>query len=131
MTNIQKTAHDLDSILKYLKHSVDIEPQRDRIVIDASLKRFDLTVILYLTLLRDILEAKGYLVVFPRDIVQFAYKENLIGKVRTWLKMLCDRHQISLAYENDIADQIYRNIKQEYYPILQKTYDTLAKEYNF
>lgn len=102
--------------------------QEDRGNIDAAIHRFELTMDLFEKLLRDLLETKGVLVQYPKDVLREAYRGHLIDDEKTWLSMLQDRALTSHAYDEKLADQIYKHINT-YVPVFQRTYNNLAKQF--
>lgn len=120
----QKVSKALTALETILKKPID----KDRANIDASIQRFEFTVELFWKLLKRLLEAKGVEVVFPKDVLRKAYQGKLIDNEKIWLAMLQDRNLTFHTYNEQLADEIYQHI-QTYYPVLQKTYDTLHTEW--
>jgi nucleotidyltransferase substrate binding protein (TIGR01987 family) len=100
--------------------------QKDRSNIDATIQRFEFTIELFWKLLKAILEDKGVMVQYPKEILQEAYKGRLIHDEVSWLQMLKDRNLTSHTYDEKLADQIFHHI-QSYLPVLRKTFDALQK----
>lgn len=96
----------------------------DRANIDASIQRFEFCIELYWKLLKRILEVKGQLVTYPKDILQEAYRGQLLDDEEMWLAMLKDRNQTSHTYDEELADQVYCRVKI-YFPIMKKTFEKL------
>lgn len=107
--------------LAALQQMVEKPMQADRSNIDACIQRFEFTIELFWKLLRRILESKGVLVVYPKDVLRSAYAGGLIDDELQWLQMLKDRNQTSHTYNEKLADEIYQHIK-EYFPLLETTY---------
>ena len=101
--------------------------QEDRGNIDATIQRFEFTIELFWKLLRDLLETKGVLVQYPKDVLREAYRGHFIDDEQQWLLMLQDRNLTSHTYDEQLADQIYKRI-QGYVPIFQRTYASLQKQ---
>lgn len=100
--------------------------QEDRSNIDATIQRFELTIELFWKLLKRILASKGIEVLYPKDVLRQAYAGKLIDNEDAWLNMLRDRNLTSHTYNEDLADEIYGNIRG-YYPIIKATFDKLKQ----
>lgn len=101
--------------------------QKDRVNVDASIHRFELCIDVFLRFLRDLLETKGVVVQYPKDVLREAYTGHFIDDEKIWLSMLQDRNLTSHTYDEKLADQIYQRI-QQYVPVFQKTYQALRKQ---
>ena len=111
-----------------LKQMVEKPMQDDRSNVDACIQRFEFTIELFWKLLRRILETKGIIVVYPKDVLRAAFSGQLIDHETQWLSMLNDRNQTSHTYNEKLADEIYQHIK-DYFPVITTTYTTLRSLY--
>lgn len=114
--------------LNALQQMVEKPMQADRSNIDACIQRFEFTIELFWKLLRRILEVKGLIVLYPKDVLRAAYSGHLIEEETLWLSMLNDRNQTSHTYDERLADAIYQRIKM-YFPLLLQTYKNLSEGY--
>lgn len=121
---IKKSFDRLEKAIAALKVMVIKPMESDRSNIDATIQRFEFTVELYWKLLKRLLEAKGVIVQYPKDVLREAYAGGLIDDEAIWLNMLKDRNLSSHTYNEELADEIYGHIKQ-YFPIFQKTFEKL------
>ena len=82
--------------------------------------------------LRDYLTWQGISnIVGPRDTIREAFSRDLIRDGETWMKMLLDRNRTSHTYNENVADEILRNIETTYIGSLKdlsSTLETLAGE---
>ncbi|HOJ29640.1 MAG TPA: nucleotidyltransferase substrate binding protein [Spirochaetota bacterium] len=85
---------------------------------------FEITFELSWKLLKDYCEYIGYDIHSPRDAIKTAYSIGIIDNGQTWLDALMDRNLTVHTYDEDIANEVYNKIKNEYYPLLEKLYDT-------
>ncbi len=99
----------------------------DRSTIDAAIQRFEFTIELFWKLLKKILASKGVDVVYPKDVMRQAYAGHLIDSEQVWISMLRDRNITLHAYNEELADEIFNNIKH-YYPVLYTTLQSLKKQ---
>ncbi len=118
----------VEKALMALKVALDKPVEEDRVNVDAAIRRFCFSVDFFLKLLKRILATKGVEKQYPRDVLAQAYAGSLIGDETLWLSMLQDRNLTSHTYNEDLAMEIYANIKT-YYPELKKTVDCLKKQY--
>ena len=92
----------------------------DRVNIDATIQRFEFTIELFWKFLKIILEAKGVIAQYPKDVLKEAFAGRLIDDEKIWFEMIKDRNLTSHTYDEEFADKIYNNIKL-YIPILVRT----------
>lgn len=118
----------LDNALSALEQMVNKPMEADRSNIDACIQRFEFSIELYWKLLKRILDSEGVEVQFPKEVLQEAYKGNLIDDETLWLQMLKDRNLSSHTYNQALADEIYERI-QSYYPLMKETFKELSKDY--
>lgn len=118
---------NLEKMIVNLEHAVRAEKDQSGFVIDASIKRFQLSFDLFNRALKVILEHKGLNPQFPRDVLQAAYQNQLISDEKTFLEMLKDRNETSHTYDQSIADEIYDHIKHKYAPLLKKETNNIKK----
>lgn len=104
-----------------LKQMVEKPMQSDRSNIDACIQRFEFTIELFWKLLRRILETRGVIALYPKDVLRAAFSGELIDHETQWLGMLHDRNQTSHTYNEKLADEIYGRIKK-YFPVIETTY---------
>jgi nucleotidyltransferase substrate binding protein (TIGR01987 family) len=107
-----------------LKQMVDKPMQSDRSNIDACIQRFKFTVELFWKLLKRIIESRGGMPTYPKDVLREAFRGQLIHDESVWLRMLQDRNLTSHTYNQDLADAIFERIKT-YYPVFHETYEQL------
>ena len=101
---------------------------KDRGNIDASIQRFEFSIELFWKLLKRILESRGQDVRYPKDVLQEAYAGNLIDHETVWLTMLEDRNITSHAYNQELADAIYKRLPR-YCSEMQATFDALYMKF--
>lgn len=118
----------LEKALVSLEVIVKKPDDPDRSNIDATIQRFEFTFELFWKLLKVILEFQGTETQYPRDTLRAAYRGRLINDEEGWLLMLKDRNLTSHTYDEAIADEIYRKIK-EYVPIFRDTFNVLHERF--
>ncbi|QOY37002.1 HI0074 family nucleotidyltransferase substrate-binding subunit [Anaerobacillus isosaccharinicus] len=115
MNKVKDKLEDLEKAIKKLNESLSRDPSLDDIVIDATIQRFEFTYELSWKLMKVYLTYNGSLeVTSPRRAIKEAFKDGIIHQGEKWLKMLEDRNRTSHTYDEEIALEIYQNIKNEY-----------------
>lgn len=108
----------LESAIMRLSEACDIDPTGQRIIIDGTIQRFEFSFDLFWKTLKDIFQARGADVQFPKDVLKAAYQGSLISDSKIYIDMLFDRNESSHIYDLYNADRIYSNIKTIYLPLL-------------
>lgn len=96
------------------------QPEND-FMRDATIQRFEFTFEVVWKTLKLYLEHQGHECGGPRPTIKKAFVENLIAtpeEADIWLKMLDDRNLTSHTYDQELANQIYRNIVKDYASLL-------------
>jgi nucleotidyltransferase substrate binding protein (TIGR01987 family) len=78
--------------------------------------------------MKDYLEAQGFLVKTPREVIRQAFQIELIGNGQTWLQALEDRNLTTHTYDEETAMQIEQVIKEKYFLVMKDFYDKLKTE---
>ena len=96
------------------------QPESD-LIRDATIQRFEFTFEVVWKTLKLYLERQGHECGGPRPTLKKAFAENLIPtpeEADVWLQMIEDRNLTSHAYDEALANRIYRRIVQDYAPLL-------------
>ena len=88
---------------------------------------FEMTFELSWKLLKDFQEAEGFIIRSPRDSIKQAFQAGFIENGHTWMDALENRNLTVHAYEEKIAIEIEKRIREEYYPILLDLYSNFKK----
>ncbi|WP_373059462.1 HI0074 family nucleotidyltransferase substrate-binding subunit [Zunongwangia sp. H14] len=96
------------------------------------IQRFEYTYELFLNTIKDFMEYHGE----PREnfkgsrtILSLALQKNIIEDHDKWRKMVQSRNDMSHTYNEEVADEVTSNIIDIYFPLMQKLYGYLKKEY--
>ena len=127
-SQINLVFNEAEKALAALKIALDAPMQESKINVDATIRRFKLSIELFWKLLKRILATKGVEAQYPKDVLRQAYAGKLINNEEQWLAMLTDRNLTSHAYNEDLAMEIYTRIKK-YYPTLKAALDKLKQEF--
>jgi len=125
-TKLKLSHAKLKKALDALKVMVEKPMQEDRSNVDACIQRFEFSVELFWKYLKRLLEDKGLIVTYPKEILKEAFQGGLIEDESIWLQMLYDRNQTSHTYDEELADKIYKNIVSIYYPLMSRTFNSLV-----
>ncbi len=78
--------------------------------------------------MKEILEANGYdesKTGSPRQVLKTVYKAGMIEDEEKWLDALVSRNNVAHAYKKEIALDIVRKTKSEYYDMFVQLRNTL------
>ena len=78
--------------------------------------------------LKDYLEAGGFQVKSPRDVLKQAFQSEIIRDGHVWIEALDDRNLTAHIYNEETALKIERLIREKYFPAMAALHETLKKE---
>ncbi len=110
--NLTKAFNQLEQGLAITNPS-DIERQ-------GIIQSFEFTFELAWKTLKDYLEAQGVVCQFPREVIKKAFHHQVISAGEVWLDMLGKRNLLAHTYDESLAKESYRLIKQEFSPEIKK-----------
>ncbi len=120
---------DLDRALDRLQQSLLRDAERDDLVVDATIKRFEFTYELAWKLMKAYLEYNGNLDGnSPRRAIQEAFKIGILPSGDGWLEMLEDRNRTTHTYDEQTAKEIYGHVKSNYATLFQNFTDKMRSE---
>lgn len=73
-------------------------------------------------------ESEGRSVGSPKKAFQYALESGFISDESTWLAMINDRNQTTHTYDQATAEEIFKHIKENYYPALKKLYQEISEQ---
>lgn len=83
---------------------------------------FETTFELAWKLMKDYLSYLGYEVKSPRDAIKQSFAIELITNGDSWINALMDRNLITHTYDEEIANEVYQAIKNNYFLLLDDLY---------
>lgn len=86
---------------------------------------FEVTFELAWKTLKDYLEADGFQVASPREVLKQAFKSEVITDGHTWIEALDDRNLAAHTYNEETALKIEALIRHKYFPALTALRETL------
>lgn len=111
---------DFQNAFNRLTEAVKLDEKND-IVVDAVIQRFEFTFELGWKLMKSYLEYEGVEdAQTPRSTIRAAFKYNLIENGDEWIDMMVDRNKTSHIYDETLALDIYDRIKSHHSTLLEK-----------
>lgn len=89
---------------------------------------FEMTFELGGKVLKDYLEADGYIVKSPRETIKQAFQNDIINDGHIWIDALSVRNLTTHTYDENLAKKIVDDIINIYFPELKKMHDKLEME---
>ena len=98
-----------------LKKEVDL----DDMYLDATIQRFEFCFELAWKLMKAILEYEGIEANSPRSSIREGWKQGLISDAEEWLDMMEKRNLSSHTYDENVARDIYHEVRERYADLLE------------
>jgi len=92
------------------------------------IQSFEFTFELSWKTLKDFLESRGIVALFPRDVLKEAFAVRLIQDNDTWAEMLDKRNLLSHTYNREQASRSVELIRKQYFQALELVYLELKKQ---
>lgn len=120
MERFEQKKEDFFNALNRLNEAVNEEPTD--VVIDGVLHRFEFTFELAWKLMKYYMEYMGLVEITgsPRETIQNALKQNIIGDGEEWINMMISRNNLSHIYDEKVSREIYGKIKNNYIKLFEK-----------
>lgn len=108
---------------KYATQSVETELEWAGVI-----QFFEMTFELSWKVLKDYLEAQGYVVKSPREAIKQAYQIDLIDDGHVWMDALSKRNLMTHTYDEQMAKEFVDEIANVFLPQLKILYEKLQGE---
>ncbi|MFD2615936.1 nucleotidyltransferase substrate binding protein [Terrilactibacillus laevilacticus] len=108
---------------KYSKEPISTELERVGII-----QFFETTFELAWKVLKDYLEAEGYVARSPREAIKQAFQAEIIEDGHLWMEALSKRNLTIHTYDQELAEKLVKEIQKQFLPILRNLYDKLLKD---
>ena len=109
--NLDKASSQLRRGLA-IEHPSDIEQQ-------GVIQSFEFTFELSWKTLKDYMEAQGLVCQYPREVIKQAFQNQIISDGEIWLDMLAKRNLLAHTYDEYLAIEAYRLIKESFAPQIE------------
>ena len=133
-SNFTKAFDKLKQSVKYIQQNFSSEESLNDEILDEMLKegliqRFEYTHELAWNVMKDYAEYQGNPNIGgSRDASREAFQLKLITNGQIWMDMISSRNKTSHTYNEEIANEIYDKILNEYYPAFIELKDTMEEK---
>ncbi len=93
------------------------------------IQSFEFTFELCWKTLKDYLESQGVICQFPREVIKKAFQHQILAEGECWLDMLGKRNMLAHTYDENLAMEAYKLIKDDFAPEI-RTLVQLLRKYN-
>lgn len=126
-SNYVKALKKLTQAIEYINQNVldkeesldenDLNDILDEMIKEGLIQRFEYTHELAWNVMKDYAKYQGnFEVGGSRDATREAFQLNLVSDGKIWMDMIGSLNKTSHTYDEDIADEIYNRILNDYYP---------------
>ncbi len=122
----QKSLKNLKKIMKVLEENLRKNDFSD-LEKTGTIKNFEMTFELFWKTVQKKADFQGRKVNGPRDSLALAFEWGLIPDDELWFKLLEDRNLAVHTYNQDLADQLIKRIKNIYFPAFKKFLEGLEE----
>jgi len=91
----------------------------DDMYLDATIQRFEFCFELAWKLMKAVLEYEGIEANSPRSCIRGGWKQGMISNAEAWLEMMEKRNLPSYTYDENVAREIYHDVKERYVVLLE------------
>jgi nucleotidyltransferase substrate binding protein (TIGR01987 family) len=119
---------NLERAFDQLDRGLDIDNPSD-IERQGIIQSFEFSFELAWKTLKDYLESQGVTCQFPREVIKKAFQYHIIVKGEMWLDMLGKKNLLAHTYDESLAMESYRLIKQDFSPELRKLVKWFQEHY--
>ena len=134
--NYQKALAKLRESVKFfkleygtLKRKAESGALVDEMLKEGLIQRFEYTHELAWNVMKDYTIYQGIQDVGgSRDAVREAFRLNLIENGKVWMDMINSRNKTSYTYNEEVAEEIYFKIVDNYFPLLQDFEDKMKQK---
>lgn len=116
---IRLKEEDYHRALLRLQTALKQEADLDDMYLDATIQRFEFCFELAWKLMKAILEYEGIEANSPRSSIREGWKQGLISDAEAWLDMMEKRNLSSHTYDENVARDIYHEVKEQYITLLE------------
>ncbi len=116
---IRLKAEDYHRALLRLQTALKKEADLDDMYLDATIQRFEFCFELAWKLMKAVLEYEGIEANSPRSSIREGWKQGLISDAEEWLDMMEKRNLSSHTYDENVARDIYHEVRERYADLLE------------
>ena len=78
-------------------------------------------------LMKDYLNYQGFEIRSPREAIKKSFEIELITDGKGWLEALADRNATVHTYDEAEANEIYRRIRERYFPLMERLHEKFSE----
>ncbi len=119
---------DYHRALGRLQTALEKDADTDDMYLDATIQRFEFCFELAWKLMKAVLEYEGSEVNSPRSTIREAWKQGLIADAEAWLDMMEKRNLSSHTYDENVAREIYHDVKERHVALLE-SFDQMMNDW--
>ncbi len=120
LANYSRALSKLRQAIDIVSAKPDFVEAIDELLQEGVIQRFEYTHELAWKVMKDYAEYQGYTdVKGSRDAMRKAFEMGLIDDKR-WMNSIADRNLTSHNYDDEVANEIFRNIVNIYYPLFDE-----------
>jgi len=108
----------------FLKEAIE-RPSLDELQAAGLIQSFEFTFELGWKTLKDYFEEMGMTLRFPREVIKYAYQNELIENGGLWLEMLEKRNELTHTYDQVQTKKALHLIREQYFPAICQVYEAL------
>jgi nucleotidyltransferase substrate binding protein (TIGR01987 family) len=122
LTKLQKAVIGIrNSFYKNGVFDDSLMTEDDELVKEGFIQRFEYTHELAWNVIKDFLKAKGNQDIYgSKDATRLAFENGLIEDGHVWMEMINSRNKTSHTYNEDVANAIFLNILNDFYPAFEE-----------
>lgn len=127
----QRFTNYINSLVEFEK-LVNIRTERELSIVErtALIKFFEISNQLAVDMLKDYLKEQGTLTNFPRETIRQAFKGEWIADGQMWIDILEARNKASHVYDEKIAQELYSDITNRFFPAFKELAKDFTQYYN-
>ena len=119
--NLHRSRENLGRALDRLDEALAQREDRNALVIDGTIQRFEFAIELCWKLFKRQLATEGVETATPKDTLRAAFQAGWLDNETAWLDMLADRNRTSHIYDEQMARAIYGRIRG-YAPVMRAAF---------
>ena len=100
----------------------------DDMYLDATIQRFEFCFELAWKLMKAVLEYEGIEANSPRSCIREGWQQGLISNAEAWLEMMEKRNLSSHTYDENVAREIYHDVKERHVALLE-SFDQMMNDW--
>ena len=112
-------SEDYHRALLRLQTALTKEADLDDMYLDATIQRFEFCFELAWKLMKAVLEYEGIEANSPRSSIREGWKQGLISDAEAWLDMMEKRNLSPHTYDENVARDIYHEVRERYANLLE------------